>query len=142
MRIPPRPGRHRPAVAARLLLLAPLVAGLAAGCATGGPHARQDAAREQEADVTLFVKNYYWGPIHIYVMGAGQTVSLGQLASMNTTTYTVPRMILATGGGIRLVADPIGSTSAYISEPVYVTPGDRVMWTIQNYLPQSSISIQ
>lgn len=125
---------------ARIALLAVLAAALAAGCATFGSHSREGG--EADTGVTLFVKNYSWSTMHVYVMGSGQTISLGQLSSMNTSTFAVPRSALASGNSIRLIADPIGSTSAYISEPVLVAAGDRVEWTIQNQLSQSSIMIR
>jgi len=136
----PRPARRGRVPAVRGALLAVLLAAMASGCATFRSHSGQEA--EADTGVTLFVKNYNWSTMHIYVMGSGQTTSLGQLASMNTATFAVPRSALASGNSIRLIADPIGSTSAYISEPVLVAPGDRVEWTIQNHLSQSSIMIR
>jgi len=137
-REPARAGLPRSAGAAILLVLA---VGLAAGCATFRSHPDQNA-QAAAAPITLFVKNYNWSTIHVYVMGSGQTVSLGQITSMDTATFEVPRSALATGGMLRLIADPIGSTSAYISEPVIVAAGDQVVWTVQNQLSQSSVVVR
>lgn len=140
MPAPCRPARRGRVPPVRAALLVVLVSALASGCATFGSHSGQGA--EGDTGVTLLVKNYNWSTIHIYVMGSGQTTSLGQLTSMNTDTFAVPRSVLASSNSIRLIADPIGSTSAYISEPVLVAPGDRVEWTIQSQLAQSSIMIR
>jgi hypothetical protein len=137
-RQPTRTGLRR---SARAAILAVLTVGLAAGCATFRSHPDQNA-ETTAAPITLFVKNYNWSTIHVYVMGSGQTVSLGQITSMDTATFEVPHSALATGGTLRLIADPIGSTSGYISEPVIVAAGDRIEWTIQNRLSQSSVVVR
>ncbi len=122
-----------------LLLLTGLVV---AGCASmGGKGAAGDTSM-RDAPVTLFVRNYNWNTVHVYVMGAGQNLSLGQLSSMDTATYVIPRSILASDQSVRLIADPIGSVQGYISEPVFVSAGDRIEWTINNALSQSVISVR
>jgi hypothetical protein len=122
-----------------LLLLA---ASLVGGCASMGGKGGGDDTSMRDAPVTLSVRNYNWNTVHIYVMGAGQNVSLGQLSSMDTATYVIPRSILASDRSVRLIADPIGSRQAYISDPVFVTAGDRIEWTINNALAQSVISVR
>jgi hypothetical protein len=122
-----------------LLLLAGLVV---AGCATAGGKGASGATSLRDAPVTLYVRNYNWNTVHVYVMGGGQTLSLGQLTTMDTATYVIPRSILSADQSVRLIADPSGSVQAYISEPVFVTAGDRVEWTINNALAQSVISVR
>jgi hypothetical protein len=115
---------------------------LAGACASaGGKQVSPEEAAAREAPVTLLVKNYNWNTVHVYVVGAGVSVSMGQLTSMGTATYEIPRSVLASDRSIRLIADPIGSRRAYISEPVLVSPGDQVEWTINNLLVHSVISV-
>jgi len=138
--------RHRPGAVLRALaftgVLAGVVAAGPAGCATGGAGAGQDQVRRQEAPVTLFVKNYNWSTVHVYVIASGQTVSMGQLSSMDTATYTLPPSVLGGARQIRLLADPVGSRTAFMSEPVLIEAGDRVEWTIQDHLSQSSVMVR
>lgn len=122
-----------------LLLLAGIVF---AGCATAGGKGAAGDRSFRDAPVTLYVRNYNWNTVHVYVMGGGQTLSLGQLTTMDTATYVIPRSMLSTDQSIRLIADPIGSVQGYISEPVFVAAGDRVEWTINNALAQSVISVR
>lgn len=139
---PPFPRARRPNGRPLLRRSVPLVVALAlAGCATAsGKHGEGDRSA-REAPVTLFVRNYNWSTVHVYVMGGGQTVSLGLLTSMDTATYVIPSSLLASEQSVRLIADPIGSVRAYISEPVFVATGDRIEWTINNVLAQSVISV-
>lgn len=119
-----------------------LVALVLAGCATvSGKRGERDRS-PREAPVTLVVRNYNWNTVHVYVMGGGQTVSLGQLTTMDRATYVIPTSLLVSEQSVRLIADPIGSVQAYISEPVFVSPGDRIEWSINNVLAQSVISVR
>lgn len=137
------PARRRPGASLRVLALAGVLAGVvAAGCATGGAGAGRDEADRRDAPVTLFVKNYNWSTVHVYVIALGETISMGQLTSMDTATYMLPRSVLGGARQIRLLADPIGSRTAFMSEPVLIEAGDRVEWTIQNQLSQSSVMVR
>lgn len=140
------PARRRPGASLRILALAGVLAGVvaggAAGCATGGANAGRDEADRRDVPVTLFVKNYNWSTVHVYVLASGQTISMGQLTSMDTATYPLPRSALGGAREIRLIADPIGSTTAFMSEPILIEAGDRVEWTIQNQLSQSSVMVR
>ncbi len=139
-RVAPNQARRSPrSTRLFLVLLAVLIA---AACATGSGKRTARQAEVEREPVTVFVRNYNWATMHVYVVGAGQQVSMGQLSSMDTVTYVVPTTVVATDRSIQLIADPIGSFRAYISQPVLVSPGDRVEFTINSMLSQSVISVR
>lgn len=107
----------------------------------GAPDPVSDGG-EEPRELTVHVKNNSWSAIHVYVVASGQWESLGVVASQNTADYAVSRSRLGGRGEIRLVADPIGSTQGYFSDPILVEPGDRVEWTLQNNLSLSSVFVR
>lgn len=131
-------GRPRFSLSAGLILLSVL---LAAGCAPfwGG---EDDPAMEEDREVTVHVKNHNWNAIHVYAIGSGQRRSLGQLATNDTATFTISESIAGTQRELRLLADPIGSRQQHVSERILFEPGDRIEWTVQNDLDQSSVMVR
>ena len=107
----------------------------------GAPDPVSDGG-EQPRDFAVQVTNNSWSAIHVYVVAGGQWESLGLVASQNTADYEVSRSRLGGRGEIRLVADPVGSTQGYFSDPILVEPGDRVEWTLQNNLSLSSVFVR
>lgn len=119
-------------LAAALLALVPIA------CATGNP----PPAGELDVPVTVEVRNRNWLDVHAYVVGAGQRFSLGLVTSNDEQEFTVPRIAMSSARDLVFIALPVGSRVGYVSEGLYVEPGDHVVWTIQNNLAQSSLSIR
>jgi len=120
-------------LAAALLALAPLA------CATTGPPPPDGRL---DAPVTVRVRNYNWLDVHAYVHGAGQRHSLGLVTSNDEQRFTIPRSALSSNRALVFIALPVGSRVGYVSDDLYVEPGDEVVWTIQNNLAQSTLSIR
>ena len=97
---------------------------------------------EEPQEISVQVRNNAWAAIHVYAIMGAQWESLGVVSSQNTADYTIPRGMIGGRGEIRLVADPIGSTEGYFSDPILVEPGDRVEWTLQNNLALSSVMVR
>lgn len=118
-----------------------------AGCATAGVQELDDAPDREERDdraegtATLEVRNYNWSDVHVYVISGGQRRSLGLVTSHTSRQFILPRTTLGTARDLFFMADPIGSPRVHVSHGVFVQPGDRVEWMIQNNLAQSSISV-
>ncbi len=125
----------------RLAGAVPLVLGFAVlggGCATGGGAERP---ADQPDTATVYVQNHNWSDMHLYVFAGGQRFSLGLVTSNTRREFELPRTTFTAAQNLVFIADPIGSVVAYVSDDVYVQPGDRVEWTIQNNLAHSSISV-
>lgn len=129
------PARRIPAFALTLGLAA-----LLASCAPalGGGNASDDPRSDQTA---VQIENNNWHDIRIYAVLDGVRTRLGTVGSMTKRTLQIPRTLLSGLGELRLLAAPIGPNSRYLSEPVQVSPGQRIEWRLENYLPLSSISV-
>jgi len=119
-------------LAVALLVLVPVA------CATGNP----PAAGGLGGPVTVEVRNHNWLDVHAYVVGAGQRFSLGLVTSNDEQRFTVPSTALSSSRSLVFIALPVGSRLGYVSDEVYVEPGDAVLWTIQNNLALSTVSIR
>lgn len=121
-----------------LALLAVLTA--CVGGRGGGPEAERTRAGAET--VSVEVTNYNWRDMHVYVLAAGQRFSLGIVATQRSEMYELPPGVLAADRELVLMADPVGSSLAYLSEPILVQAGDVVEWRLQNRLPQSGIFVR
>lgn len=125
----------------RLARAIPLVLGVAVlggGCATRGGAERPS---ERSESATVHVQNHNWSDMHLYVFAGGQRFSLGLMTSNTSREFELPRAAFGAARNLVFIADPIGSVVAYVSDEVFVQPGDRVEWTLQNNLAHSSISV-
>lgn len=132
----------RPSLA--IVLLAAALAATACGAFGRQPGGAAPVMDEEERPETLAVsvRNDAWSTIHVYVVAGGQWESLGVVASQTTEDYVVTRSMLGSRREIRLVADPVGSTQGYFSDPILVEPGDRVEWTLRENLSLSSVFVR
>jgi len=116
-----------------------MMLGVGAGaCATGGGAGRYIAAEAEGALVE--VHNAHWQDINIYAVRAGTRFRLGTVLSNTTETFTVPPAMLMPGD-FRLLADPIGSSRTYLTDPLIVQPGQVIEFNVQNQLSMSSYSV-
>ncbi len=123
----------------RLGALMLLVAVAATGCASSqerdrgppGPPAAQARASK------LHVTNRNWLDMRIYALRGSERIALLSITSMRTDSASLPNRLL-TGGGFRLLADPVGA-EPYRSNTIYLRPGQALWWRLENTLSQSSI---
>lgn len=91
-------------------------------------------------DTRVEVTNNNWLDMAVYAERGGLKVRLGMVTSMGNETLTIPRNVMASSSGIRLIASPIGSSSAYATYPMDVWPGETVEFTIENNLGTSNVA--
>ena len=75
--------------------------------------------------------------MRVYALRGAERISLLSVTSMRTDSVALPRTLL-TGGGFRLLADPVGDRP-YRSGTIYMRPGQTVWWRLENALSQSSL---
>ena len=132
------------AVAASLTLGACATGGTVTGAARlpDGPAAGRGAAASQAAaPVTLKVSNYNWMDVVVYAVQGGTRVRLGQVTSMNTTSFRLPPRMVNSGETVRLMVDPIGSTEGWQTEGISIHAGQQVQFNVQNALSFSSVMV-
>lgn len=122
-----------------LMLLLPVA--FSVGCALNQPPAEEELIAVKPGSAVLVVRNRSWSTMHLYLLAAGQRFSLGMVTSQSERSFEIPPTAFANERDLVFMADPVGSALAYMSDPILVQPGNRVRWTLQTRLSQSSISI-
>jgi hypothetical protein len=83
------------------------------------------------------VANGHWLDMVIYIVRSSARIRLGTVAGLGTRTF------LLTGGAtpagtVQLLADPIGSDSVFVTEPIAVLVGQRVTLRLEPTISFSS----
>jgi hypothetical protein len=115
-----------------------LLAGCAPSAMGGAPG---DTPQRESAPSTVTVDNRNWLDVTVYVMQGTSRIRLGMVTGMNSATFRLPRTLAAHPGQVRLLADPVGSNRAYLSDAVQIRPGQRVGLEVGSNLNVSFISV-
>lgn len=110
-------------------------------CVTGGGDDPETELASREEGLAVTVHNQNWSTVHCYLLLDTRSVSLGQVSTNRAETFTVRSTVLGSHRSVRLLADPIGSTDSYTTEPILIEPGDRIEWTLRNPFSLSSIQL-
>lgn len=135
---PPAPWRR----AGRTLLLLLALVGVAAaplGCSRG--QKRPAEAAEPTEPITLQVENRHGTDMVIYVLRGNTRTRLGSVTPGSSATFTLPTVFSGDIGGFYLIGDPIGERTGIQSERIVVQGGQRVVWSLEARLNQSSLGI-
>lgn len=111
------------------------------GCATGGGDDPETELASRGEGLAVTVHNQNWSTVHSYLLLDTRSVSLGQVTTNRAETFTVGAAVLGSHRSVRLLADPVGSTDTYTTEPILIEPGDRIEWTLRNPFSLSSIQL-
>jgi hypothetical protein len=122
-----------------VLAAAALLLAACAPSATGG--APGGSPRRETAPSTVTVDNRNWLDVTVYVVQGTSRIRLGMVTGMGSATFHLPRSLQAYPGQVRLLADPVGSNHAYLSDAVQLRPGQRVGLEVGNNLNVSFISV-
>ncbi len=126
-------------MSARRLALLPILLGASVALATPTHGVAQEGSEGQNVHVS--VQNRMSGSVRVYVLQQGHMVPLGLVAGAGHETFALPPGFKLSDEGIQLLADPLGSTDWYKSDPVTVHPGGAVDFTVANSLDKSSVSV-
>ncbi|NIP59536.1 MAG: hypothetical protein GWM92_14515 [Gemmatimonadetes bacterium] len=105
------------------------------GCARRSPF---DEGGRREAPIRLEVENHNYLDVVVLAMPDGIWRRLGTVTGVSTTNLEVPGTIASRAGGFRLLVDPVGSQAAYLTEPIYASPGDTVVLQVGSVIRMSS----
>ena len=126
------------------LATAALAAFAAVSCAkqtAPSPFTTGAASREARA-IRIEVVNNNFADMTIYVMDSGTNFRLGDVTGKTTGRFTLDPNQVSPSGGLRLLADPIGSRDAFLSDPVSAGPGSFVVFTVGAALSQSYVTLR
>ena len=121
------------------LLAAALVAVASAGACAPMAQARGPNGIGQE-QTALIVENNNWQDMALYLLRAGTKVRVGTVPSFSKVSIPLSGALIG-AGEIQLLADPIGSSRRFVTEPIAVQPGQQVRFRLENNLAVSSYSV-
>lgn len=123
-------------------LVGSLALGLAlAGCATGSGGGEPSSASAEDRVVRVRVENGNTSDIVVYALSGGQYNRLGDVTGNHRAMLRLPAH-LSGASDVRLVADPIGSRTAYFSERILFSPGDTIVLDVGPTLNLSSVYLR
>ncbi len=102
--------------------------------------ADQVAAQEPQG-IRVVVNNHAFLDMHVYVLHAGVRQTLGMATGLSRRDFRLPRVVAESQRDVQLLAEPIGSRDAYVSDVFFVYPGDQLNLTLENYLGLSTTTV-
>lgn len=97
------------------------------------------AARPERQTAVAIVKNVNWSMMRVYVFEGSSPVPY-RICTVESETTARCVVRLRAGTPVRFMYSPLArSADSYITEDVYLLPGDTLRLNIQQYLPFSSI---
>lgn len=126
----------RIAIAALVLLLAATPACVGRS-APGDSLTDQISQEEGGSDVTVRIVSHNPRDVNIFLYLGSSRQRLGLAGGNSTTTFTIPWGRLSSASRVQLRAEVIGDQARVDTDPLQVTPGGSVVWTLQADLSQS-----
>lgn len=127
-----------------MLVLKKAVLGIAAAaalsaCAPAAERAAQNTPVKSQTK--LVVENNNWLDVAVYLVRGSTRARLGTVGSMTSEQFTIPDAYVLGVSDIVVQADPIGSTTTYVSPPIQVFPGARVNLSVNNNIRLSNFAV-
>jgi hypothetical protein len=92
--------------------------------------------------IKLMVENNNYLDMHLYGMRNGYYSSIGVVTGLSKAELIIPETLTTPGGEFQILADPIGGTVSYLTDPIILGTSREVDLTIQNALELSSFTIR
>ena len=99
------------------------------------------APRSWELPARLQVQSNHWLDLHLYLVRDGMVRSLGVVNGPGRSELALPADATMPGSLVQILVEPIGGGGSWLSNPLIISPGDRVDLTVQNNLGLSSESV-
>lgn len=127
----------------RLAIVGAFLAIAASACTTGRSEPRfLIGERAPSRDIRVEVVNDNFLDMGVFVMVDGVNLRLGDVTGKSSESFTLDPARLSPSQGLRLLADPVGSRNAFLSDEVAVAPGSTVVLTISADLQQSYVILR
>lgn len=125
---------------ARTLVL-PAILLLAGACAPGGA---MDTSpfRDTAGPAHCEVQNNHRSDMRVYALRYGEAERLGTVTSHTRTSFELPRAWVDQGVPIAIRVEAIGGTGRFTTERHVLEPGSVLELTVQDFLPQSVVTIR
>ena len=94
------------------------------------------------SSVYVNVDNGLFYDVGVYALRGGSRFRIGTVTSHSQKRLKVAPSIVGTGRDFRLQADLIGSRERYLTQPLIISGGEQINWSIVNGLYASQASIR
>ena len=102
-----------------------------------------DSVSMTDPEITVRVENNNWADVRVYATTrSGARERLGTVNSFTTARFTLARWVSPSNNEIQLVAFPIGSRETFGTGSIVVSPGEVIVWHIENNSALSTIRVQ
>jgi hypothetical protein len=118
-----------------------LGAALVAAVGLGACAPLSQGAETMDKRTTLIVENNNWADMTVYLVRDGMQSRVGSVPSLSRSRFVLSDALVGGLGEIRLLADPIGSSQRFLSQPIHVLPGQQVQFRLENNVQLSSYSV-
>ena len=114
---------------------------LAVASACGSARHSKEPPSPSDSEVLLEVENHHWNDIVVYLMNGTQSQRLGTVSGVSTDRFVFQYRQIATGGKVRLKAQPVGGQPSFTSEDVVIQSGQGIKWTLESDLKRSHLTV-
>jgi len=113
-----------------------------AGCASPATPSPFRPPPANAEGLTVEVSDDHVLDMRVYLVRGVTPIPLGSVGSGEHRVFHVSAAELGQSGEIRLMADPLGSQDRFVTEPIGVSPGQRVVWRLAHRLSLSSVTVR
>lgn len=100
------------------------------------------ASKPEKEVVKLVVENNNYLDIHVYGMRDGYYRSMGVVTGLSKSEFTIPEILMNPGGDFQILADPIGGTLSYQTDPIVISTSKEVDLVLQGNLGLSYFTLK
>jgi hypothetical protein len=112
----------------------------AMACATNRPPNAYALADGTTAPVVT-VRNDNWLDVAVYLVRGDAKFRIGTVTGSSTQTFSLAREGVNSSTPFRILADPIGENRQYVTDPVVISPGQRLEVKVGSPLSISSFAL-
>src|SRR5215218_1576654 len=112
---------------------------LSSACATN--RASDHLASAQGAAPKVTVRNDNWLDVVIYAVHGSSRFRVGTVGGSSTQTFRLTGEAANGTSPLQILADPIGSPSTYLTDPVTLSPGQRLELQLGSTISISTYAI-
>lgn len=88
-------------------------------------------AIEYDGTVEVQVRNNGWNDVRVYALRDGHRYRLGTVTALTSAVLRIPKHLQPNSFGVQLLALPIGARARHVSPIIYVSEGERLLWSLE-----------
>jgi hypothetical protein len=89
----------------------------------------------------LVIDNHHWNDVIVSVLHDGVVDRIGLATAVKTSTFILSSRRLGPSGILRLRGHAVGAPDDHTTDAFPVQPGQRIEWTLESDLANSSVAV-